>query len=305
MTDHKTEQNRIFVECAKIPNPFGVWVDSFSAWFAQKWWTQPIDTKYIYLPINWAACWYMSLHAPFTLENGIEITPEFRHHYLATMQGILNSLNPKFQYFTVADTRHTNRLTLPETITLTVFSGGGYNATEMTSQLDIRLFPLIHGTMDYGANKERLKQKHLCFFPLGGSKHPLRGLCRDALDGKKGCLVTEKLPLENYLETLKRSMFAICPRGDAPSSFRLFEAISCGTVPIYVSDQHIFPYGNIPDFVQVVKPENINSIPELIHSFSNNQIEQMQRDMWAWSDEYLPKDNIYKRIIKELDPNKQ
>jgi hypothetical protein len=61
--------------------------------------------------------------------------------------------------------------------------------------------------------------------------------------GKKDCMVMiKKLPLKEYCNVLARSVFALCPRGYGKSSFRIAEAIHYGAVPVYVSDEFVFPY---------------------------------------------------------------
>lgn len=46
-----------------------------------------------------------------------------------------------------------------------------------------------------------------------------------------------------FVETLKRSKFALCPRGNGAASIRLFEAMRMGVAPIIVSDDWILPTG--------------------------------------------------------------
>ena len=47
----------------------------------------------------------------------------------------------------------------------------------------------------------------------------------------------------DYARTLARSKFVLCPRGSGPSSFRLFEALRAGRVPVILSDEWVEPAG--------------------------------------------------------------
>ena len=42
--------------------------------------------------------------------------------------------------------------------------------------------------------------------------------------------------LEKFENLIKSSFFFLCPRGYGPASFRLYESIELGTVPVYISD---------------------------------------------------------------------
>jgi hypothetical protein len=46
-----------------------------------------------------------------------------------------------------------------------------------------------------------------------------------------------------YREVMGRSKFVLCPRGAGTASFRLFEALACGRVPVVVSDDWVAPQG--------------------------------------------------------------
>jgi len=48
---------------------------------------------------------------------------------------------------------------------------------------------------------------------------------------------------DQYRVVLGRSKFVLCPRGVGTSSFRLFEALACGRVPVILSDEWVAPRG--------------------------------------------------------------
>lgn len=52
--------------------------------------------------------------------------------------------------------------------------------------------------------------------------------------------------LETFVATLARSRFTLCPRGVGASSYRLFESMRCGSIPVVISDGLVLPEG--PDW---------------------------------------------------------
>ena len=46
---------------------------------------------------------------------------------------------------------------------------------------------------------------------------------------------------DKFKQLISESYFSL-PRGYGPTSFRLYESIKSGTVPVYISDEHFLPY---------------------------------------------------------------
>ncbi len=68
-----------------------------------------------------------------------------------------------------------------------------------------------------------------------------------------------------YARSVKESAFILCPRGGGTSTFRLFEAMMLGRVPVIVSDQWVPPEG--PDwesFSVRVKQAEVETIPGIL-----------------------------------------
>lgn len=47
---------------------------------------------------------------------------------------------------------------------------------------------------------------------------------------------------KNFKEILYNSIFALCPRGFGPASYRMYEAIQMQCIPIYISDEFWIPF---------------------------------------------------------------
>lgn len=74
----------------------------------------------------------------------------------------------------------------------------------------------------------------------------------------------------NYLETIYRSQFVLAPRGFGPSSWRLFETMRAGRVPVIVSDDWVPPEGIAWNNISVRIPEReVEKIPEILESLES------------------------------------
>lgn len=58
-----------------------------------------------------------------------------------------------------------------------------------------------------------------------------------------------------FCNELKKSKFALCPRGISPNSIRLFEALKLGVAPVILSDDWTFPLGPRWGEFSIVVPE--------------------------------------------------
>lgn len=68
-----------------------------------------------------------------------------------------------------------------------------------------------------------------------------------------------------YFEILLQSKFALSPRGWGANSYRLFEAMMLGVVPVIISENWVLPKG--PDwksFSLIISPKNIKSLEKVI-----------------------------------------
>ena len=70
-----------------------------------------------------------------------------------------------------------------------------------------------------------------------------------------------------YREMVGRSKFVLCPRGAGTSTFRLFEALAAGRVPVIVSDEWVAPEGVEWSRVSVrVRENDVAAIPRVLEA---------------------------------------
>lgn len=87
-------------------------------------------------------------------------------------------------------------------------------------------------------------------------KHP-RALLQDHHSGQSDGDI-------EYFEQMKQTKFVLCPRGIGPSTWRLFETMAAGRVPVILSDDWIPPTGPAWDQFSLIVPErDYHSIPDI------------------------------------------
>ena len=68
-----------------------------------------------------------------------------------------------------------------------------------------------------------------------------------------------------FEQVLGRSKFALCPRGYAAASMRLFQALQAGTIPVILADSLVLPLGPDWDKICIRIPESqLDRVPEIL-----------------------------------------
>jgi hypothetical protein len=101
-----------------------------------------------------------------------------------------------------------------------------------------------------------------------------------------------------YAEILARSKFVLCPRGAGTASFRLFEAMALGRVPVILSDDWVAPNG--PDWaafsLRVCEAEAA-SVPALLER-SEPRFEQMASEALRQWDQWFSPGVLFHRMVE-------
>jgi hypothetical protein len=110
-----------------------------------------------------------------------------------------------------------------------------------------------------------------------------------------------------FIDNLLESDYALCVRGDANASVRLFEALSLGRIPIILDTECIFPFDDIVDystFAFVVDFRDLKHIGDLVADFhaslSNEQFQAMQKNARAVYENFFRTDAMSRQIIARL-----
>jgi hypothetical protein len=100
-----------------------------------------------------------------------------------------------------------------------------------------------------------------------------------------------------YAEIMGRSRFVICPRGIGTSTFRLFETLQAGRVPVIVSDDWVEPAGPRWDrFSLRVAEADIARIPEIVSEADSRWPELAANASAAWFEWFAPEVTFHRFV---------
>jgi hypothetical protein len=120
-----------------------------------------------------------------------------------------------------------------------------YNTSKPTAN-DL-LVPFWNITTTQSPNTNQNRQWKASF--IGQAHGDLRKRLRYAFQNRPGYYFSdERRPEPEYLEVMRDSWFALCPRGGGLSSYRMFEAIQCESILVLFADDYALPFTDILDW---------------------------------------------------------
>ena len=109
-----------------------------------------------------------------------------------------------------------------------------------------------------------------------------------------------------YAVTLARSAFSLCPRGFAAGSYRLFETMELGRVPVVLSDAYVPCVGpNWDSFVLFVPESDLADLPAILEKWQPQAAEMGRSARRAWEDWFAPDVQFHRMVswLAELKSN--
>lgn len=152
-------------------------------------------------------------------------------------------------------------------------------------------------------------QSILCSF-VGSLTHPCRNKMIDILKYKPGVtLITndwtnnvEEEKQQLYLNVMSKSRFTLAPRGYGKASFRLYEALHLGSVPVYIYDDAWLPYEDNIEWkkmVVLVHVDELDGLYDRLISISDREVMDM-KDYYKKVEHYFTYDGICDYIINNI-----
>jgi hypothetical protein len=109
----------------------------------------------------------------------------------------------------------------------------------------------------------------------------------------------------NWRAVMADSVFSLCPRGLGRTSFRLYEALSVGSIPIYIwDDLEWLPYRDEIDWSELAISINIGDIaklPELLADYTPERIAAMQARIASLYDDYFTLTGVCRQIVRNVE----
>jgi hypothetical protein len=221
-----------------------------------------IESNYTYLPIQWTS---------YNINNqyGTYLT-EIKNYILE-----LNKTFPNKKFFTVVQYDGGPLVELPN---CTIFACCGTFKTPLTETTKVVQLPLLCDPHENVTSKTIKKYKgSFC----GRETHHLRKKLFEIF-GKNSeyyfnindsCNLSKE-NIDNFKNILNDSYFSFCPRGYGPSSYRLYESLQFGSVPVYISDDLWLPFKDEvdwEDFCVLVTPDEMDSLPQKLENILNSE----------------------------------
>ncbi len=101
----------------------------------------------------------------------------------------------------------------------------------------------------------------------------------------------------HYAEVVQRSKFVLCPRGSGLSSFRLFETMAAGRVPVIISDDWVSPHGPNWTNCSVRLPERrVQEVPAILEAIEDRYVAMCAEARRAWEEWFAP-DVLFHRMV--------
>ena len=104
----------------------------------------------------------------------------------------------------------------------------------------------------------------------------------------------------DFSAIISRSKFVICPRGAGPSSFRIFETMAAGRVPVILSDLWVPPRG--PDWGKCalfIKEKDVGEIGAILEKHEASYAQMARAARGEWLNWFAP-DALFHRMTESL-----
>lgn len=222
-----------------------------------------VDTDWIYLPVHWTNNYVRARDARPSAD--LRAMPEH--------QALIDTLLPSERYFTVVQCDNGVYEDLPPNVL--VFGAGGEGDIPIPLLADPhpivrggqrrRMASFLGGVECGGPPPGKLKES-LCIADGGGAR--IRRRMWQAFVACPNCTIVQgNYGTEAFREILSDSVFALAPRGYGKTSFRLYEAMDLGCIPVYFYDELWLPYQDkLPwrEFALLCPPDDIEQMPAIL-----------------------------------------
>jgi len=220
----------------------------------------------------------------------------------------LNTLPSNQKYFTVIQHCSGIKNTIP--INTNIYSMGSNIGSNKLINSYIPLPLTYYNPELFNSLINTPKDIFLSF--IGSNTHPVRRNMVNFLNKKPGVYMKltkwsnniPKSDQDTFLNITARSIFTLAPRGFGITSFRLYEALNMGSIPIYISDIFWLPFQEKIDWKKLAilcTPKEIPSLYFKLRNIPYTKIQEM-KDYYKSVSHLFTYEGIANYIIeKELE----
>jgi len=112
--------------------------------------------------------------------------------------------------------------------------------------------------------------------------------------------------LAEFINVTKRSKFSLCPRGYGAQSFRIYETIQLGSVPVIIYDKEWFPFShkiNWSDFCVLIHISELNILKQRLKNITTKQYNNMLMQGKNVYNNFFTLESMSKQILTYLQEN--
>jgi len=235
---------------------------------------------------------------------GISWTTLYCDNKKEGLQEFLNNLPENDNYFTVSQHDDAPIEKFPKNTI--IFSAGG----NVQGQ-NIIPIPLVCSPLPVQITKNSHKPNLLACF-VGSYTHPIRkillNVCKPINDIIFYMRQSTGKPLlknefEMFIDYALNSKFCLCPRGYGLNSFRIYESMQLGCIPVIITDKFYLPWEDEldwKDFSVLITENDIPNLEHILRSYSEEKINYMKNKINELWPIYFSLDGVYNNIIKRL-----
>lgn len=152
------------------------------------------------------------------------------------------------------------------------------------------LFSFVGSSRTHRTRRAVVRLRHPDAQVLDTSKDPSPAATEDESEERERWL--------SFAAGIRNSAFVLCPRGGGTATFRLFETMMLGRVPVVISDQWVAPLG--PDWERCsirVRENEVDTIPGLLEQHRDEAAAMGQAARDAWLEWFSPEVSFH-RIVE-------
>tara|TARA_B100000963_G_C22615643_1_gene667186 strand:+ start:1418 stop:2317 length:900 start_codon:yes stop_codon:yes gene_type:complete len=239
-----------------------------------------IKTDLIYLPIFWTS---------YYVTNGYGERNE-------PLYGWLDKLDKNKKYFTIV--QYASGIYIKKDIpNLIIFSAGGGGLNIRSHCMKEENFYNLTRHIFYGNTADytipliclpsfpclNLERDIFCSFMGRFDTHKCRFDMRNSLKNNNKFVFYDSVGYEQYKKILNQSVFTLAPRGFGYTSFRIYEAILAGSIPIYIwENKKILPFENIlnwEEFSIVINSNELKNLPNLLEKCNISKMQEKLKEV--------------------------
>lgn len=240
--------------------------------------TQKMEKDIYYIPVDWTTCYIQNENLPLLQEK-------------------ILSLDKNKRYFTISQHDDAIKEYLPNG-TMKFCAGGNAGGIPI---------PLVCSPIPKEMIPYNPKKDIFCSF-VGSLTHPIRQLMNQTLvSNPKYKIITKpwtdkvsESDMKRFTDVTSRSIFTLCPRGYGKNSFRMYEAMQLGSIPVYIYDDDWRAFKddlNWDEFSVSVHYSNIGQLDSILSKISKEKTKLMSEKCIETYNNRFSLDALSKKII--------